>query len=510
MAADKFNALTGYSVGLPPIDAIAANGNIVTNHNYPAGNVTSNSVYANNYFYANGAVFSSDPAGSNTQIQYNNNGVFGASANLVFDSATERLTTRNLSVVGGNTVLGDAQTVSIQGGVNGYVLQTDGAGGLSWTAQSGNGGGGNGSPGGSNMQVQFNSAGTFAGDAGFIYDADTDLLSVSSIASDGGNLSNLTYSNITGIGNISAINLTGASDTVLYANGVFADISAGASANFANFAGNVVGVAQPNITSVGTLTTLQVGAGGLSVTGNIGAANLGVTETSTFTGPVIIDSLGNLTMSGNANLQNSPNIQMPVANLHIDGGLNGYVLATDGAGTLSWTINSGGGGGGSPGGANTQMQFNDGGVFGGDANVVYNKTTNTMTMAGTLVANNMTVGSGAYSFRTTKVLNGVTTTTSAVEICATEASTVSAVDYTIVATDPANSSRQTVKITSAVYGATVNYSEYATISVGSLLADFAVTYVPGDAFRNAQVVLYATPATTNETTYKILLEEYAS
>ena len=42
MAADKFNSLTGYSVGLPPIDAIAANGNIVTNHNYPAGNVTSN------------------------------------------------------------------------------------------------------------------------------------------------------------------------------------------------------------------------------------------------------------------------------------------------------------------------------------------------------------------------------------------------------------------------------------------------------------------------------------
>jgi hypothetical protein len=177
MAADKFNALTGYSVGLPPIDAIAANGNIVTNHNYPAGNVTSNSVYANNYFYANGASFSSDPAGSNTEIQYNNNGVFGASANLVFDSATERLTTRNLSVVGGNTLLGDVQTVTILGGTNGYVLQTDGAGGLSWTAQSGNGGGGgNGSPGGSNMQVQFNSAGSFAGDAGFTYDVDNDLL----------------------------------------------------------------------------------------------------------------------------------------------------------------------------------------------------------------------------------------------------------------------------------------------------------------------------------------------
>ena len=508
MAADKFNSLTGYSAGLPPIDIVAANGNIVTNHNYPAGNVTSNKIYANNYYYANGAAFSSDPAGANTEIQFNNNGAFGASANLVFDTATSRIITRNATVLG-ETLLGDAQTVSIQGGVNGYVLQTDGAGGLSWTAQTGGGGGG-GTPGGANMQVQFNSAGTFAGDAGFIYDTDTDLLTATHIAGEGGNISNVTYANITGIGNISVVDLTGATDTVLYGNGVFADISAGASANFANFAGNITLAAQPNITSVGTLTTLQVGAGGLSVTGNIGASNIAVTETSTFTGPVVISTLGNLTVSGNANLQTSPNIELPVANLHIDGGLNGYVLATDGAGTLSWTLNSGGGGGGSPGGANTQMQFNDAGVFGGDANVVYNKSTNTMTMAGTLVANNMTVGSGAFSFRTTKVKTGVTSTTSAVEICATEASTVSAVDYTIVATDAANSSRQTVKITSAVYGTTVNYSEYATISVGSLLADFAVTYVPGDAFRNAQVVLYATPATTNSTTYKILLEEYSS
>ena len=174
MAADKFNSLTGYSVGLPPIDTIAANGNIVTNHNYPAGNVTSNKIYANNYYYANGAAFSSDPAGANTEIQFNNNGVFGASANLVFDTATSRIITRNATVLG-ETLLGDAQTVSIQGGVNGYVLQTDGAGGLSWTAQTGGGGGGNGTPGGSNMQVQFNSAGTFAGDAGFIYDTDTNL-----------------------------------------------------------------------------------------------------------------------------------------------------------------------------------------------------------------------------------------------------------------------------------------------------------------------------------------------
>ena len=507
MAADKFNSLTGYSVGLPAIDIVAANGNIVTNHNFPTGNVTSNTVYANYYYFANGAPFTSDPAGSNTQVQFNNAGDFGASANLVFDTTTDTLTTANLAVTT-TANLGAVGNITITGGTNGYVLQTDGAGLLSWTAQSGNGGG-NGNPGGANTQVQFNNAGAFGGDAGFIYNNATDLLTVTHISGEGGNISNVTYANITGIGNISVVDLTGASDTVLYGNGVFADISAGASANFANFAGNVVGVAQPNITSVGTLTGLQVGAGGLSVTGNIGAANLSVTETTIFTGPVEITSLGNLTMTGNANLQNSPNVQLPVANLHIDGGLNGYVLATNGAGNLSWTV-QGGGGSGVPGGANTQIQFNNAGAFGGTANLVYNSTTNTVTMAGNITANTMTVGSGAYSFRTSKVCTGITSTVSAVEICATEASTVSAIDYTIVATDASQGARQTSKITCAVYATTVNYVEYASISVGAQLADFEITYVPGDAFRNAQVVLYATPGSTNTTNYKILLDEYSS
>jgi hypothetical protein len=43
---------------------------------------------------------------------------------------------------------------------------------------------------------------------------------------------------------------------------------------------------------------------------------------------------------------------------------------------------SGGGGGGSPGGANTQVQFNDAGSFGGDAGLTFNKTTNVLTSLG--------------------------------------------------------------------------------------------------------------------------------
>ncbi len=51
--------------------------------------------------------------------------------------------------------------------VNGYYLQTDVNGVLSWAA---GGGGGGGSPGGSTTQVQYNNAGTFGGMPGFTFD----------------------------------------------------------------------------------------------------------------------------------------------------------------------------------------------------------------------------------------------------------------------------------------------------------------------------------------------------
>jgi hypothetical protein len=47
----------------------------------------------------------------------------------------------------------------------------------------------------------------------------------------------------------------------------------------------------------------------------------------------------------------------------------------------------GGSGGGTPGGSDTQVQFNDGGAFGGDAGLVFNKTTNKLTAGGDVELN---------------------------------------------------------------------------------------------------------------------------
>ena len=111
-----------------------------------------------------------------------------------------------------------------------------------------------------------------------------------------------------------------------------------ANAFVASIAYSVANAAQPNITSVGNLT-------GLTVTN--------------------------------------------LANLHIPGGTNGYVLQTNGNGNLSWTAMAGGGNG-NPGGTNTQVQFNDSGVFNGSSGLTYNKTTFTLG-TGNLQANNATI-----------------------------------------------------------------------------------------------------------------------
>jgi hypothetical protein len=57
------------------------------------GNLTVGGVKTDNLYYANGSAWDlSNPGGSNTQVQFNNNGDFGASANFTFNSTTNNLT----------------------------------------------------------------------------------------------------------------------------------------------------------------------------------------------------------------------------------------------------------------------------------------------------------------------------------------------------------------------------------------------------------------------------------
>jgi len=103
-------------------------------------------------------------------------------------------------------------------------------------------------------------------------------------------------------------------------------------AAIANLAYSVVNAAQPNITSVGTLTGLTL-SGNLNTTANINA------NATIFA--------NNLSISGEAVLG-------AVANVKITGGSNNYVLTTDGTGNLSWSAGGGGGGSGATGATGPQ------------------------------------------------------------------------------------------------------------------------------------------------------------
>jgi hypothetical protein len=144
----------------------------------------------------------------------------------------------------------------------------------------------------------------------------------------------------------------------------------------------------------------------------------------------------NITANGISNLG-------PVSNLILTGGSNGQVVTTDGLGNLTFTtvssgssnlaapmpyfiptgesytvsnnfqglfnlpitidgelevdgvlieVDGGGSGTGSPGGSNTQIQYNDSGIFNGSANLTFNKTTGVITVPNLVVSSNTTLG----------------------------------------------------------------------------------------------------------------------
>jgi hypothetical protein len=71
---------------------------------------------------------------------------------------------------------------------------------------------------------------------------------------------------------------------------------------------------------------------------------------------------------------------------------------TDGPTIIAIELTSGSGGGGSPAGANTEIQFNDNGAFGSDANLVYDNTSQTLTVTGTIGADTVFAGNSYVQY----------------------------------------------------------------------------------------------------------------
>jgi hypothetical protein len=145
--------------------------------------------------------------------------------------------------------------------------------------------------------VQFSGAGTYTAGTGLTLTGSQFNISNTTVtAGSYGNGDTVATFTVNGQGQ-----LTAAANTVI-------------TANAANLTGTTLNstVVNSSLTSVGSLTGLTV---------------------SNATGVVDFTTTANVTLGA-------------VANLHISGGTNAYVLSTDGAGNLSWVAQSGGGGSG--------------------------------------------------------------------------------------------------------------------------------------------------------------------
>lgn len=277
------------------------------------------------------------PAGNVGDIQY-----YAANGFAAIPSNVANYTSGNFNLA--------VATTKITGGTNGYVLQTDGSGNVSWVAPSGSG---NGVVGGSNTQIQFNNNGLFGGNAGFTFDNSTGNVNVPANLIVGGAV----------LGNVPNANFATYSSNAASANYA---LEAGLAnlANVATIAGTVYTNAQPNITSVGNLTTLTV-VGNLypgsiytsGVSGNIYGANVITANTIQATAQLNanvanvntlnITSLANLSSISVNNLTaTTANVTTLNANgvvslgsnsnVRITGGSSGQILSTNGSGNLSW------------------------------------------------------------------------------------------------------------------------------------------------------------------------------
>jgi len=287
MALKPLNSVGGFSVGEVPANVIFANGDFSGNKANFTGNIAALGILTDNYYYANGSpVDFQQAAGSNTQIQFNNNNDFGASANFTFNSSTNLLTVTgninatnvNASTLNSNVANGTAPlTVASQtvvANLNADLLD----GYNSATANTANTVAVRDASG--NLSANY-----FVGNGAFLTGIDASLISNGSANVRTFNNGNVTVS---ASGNANVLVVAGDGANITGTLGVTGNVTA------PNFIGNVVGNISGNIVIPGSNTGV--------VFNDSGNANslLGFTFDKTSNA---VTANGNLTVN-NANLGN--------------------------------------------------------------------------------------------------------------------------------------------------------------------------------------------------------------
>ena len=415
------------------------------------------------------------PGGANTQVQFNDQGSFGAEPNFTYDKATDVLTADHFSGEGGN--LSNIQGANVSGEVsfaataNAVALaNVAGAGNIASVNLDGNVANvlrGDGTfspdtaatPGGSNTQVQYNDNGSFAGEANFTYDSATGNLTAPNIIAStqftgdiNGAILVEVYNASGGTlnkGDIVALNgaAHGSTPDVVKADSGNASLMPGFAVVKNNISSTAVGEAvisgKMNFSSHGFTVGAQLyvdGAGTFTETRPSGENELvqkiaTVTNSNTLniagagrTNDIPNLNEGNIFLGNASNVGATTNLNSAI-NTHLaafgsntitttglitgDGGGLSNIAGGNVSGSVANAVYADSAGSAPPAGSDQQVQFNDGGALGADSVFTYNKSipalsvgfANTGAVYTSQLATNKTLTTNTFVFSTTANLN---------------------------------------------------------------------------------------------------------